>query len=222
MHKSIEKWIAESIHCQEACLRSCIEQIARAAHLLISVLRSGGKIVACGNGGSAADAQHFAAELVGRFRRERKPLPAIALNANTSALTSIANDYGYDEEYAPRGGASRKDKSSGRAESFPSASPSTESSADYGGYSRPPERQRLGTEYGETTYSSVRETTFRRKNKRRPDRLYTINYDSLDGLRARGVIHDHHHHDHYYDHDHYHREPEPFPDRRFSHPPPRR
>jgi hypothetical protein len=127
--------------------------------------------------------------------------------------------YGGADEAAPTGGAANKHKS-GRAESFPSASPSTESSAGYGGWSPPPERQRLGTEYGETTYSSVRETTFRRRNKRRPDRLHTIHYDSLDGLRARGVIVDHHHG--HYDHDHHHHDPEPFPDRRYAQPPPRR
>ena len=63
-------------------------------------LRAGGKILACGNGGSAADAQHFAAELVNRFERERPPLAAIALTTDTSTLTSIANDYDYEQVFA--------------------------------------------------------------------------------------------------------------------------
>ncbi|MFG1930482.1 SIS domain-containing protein [Mycobacterium sp. NPDC048908] len=67
---------------------------------LAAVLTSGGRLLACGNGGSAAEAQHLTAELVGRFRDERIPLSAISLHAETSALTAIANDYGSDEMYA--------------------------------------------------------------------------------------------------------------------------
>jgi len=70
--------------------------IAAATVLMADALRSGGKILACGNGGSAADAQHFAAELVNRFERERAPLAAVALTTDSSTLTSIANDYRYD------------------------------------------------------------------------------------------------------------------------------
>jgi D-sedoheptulose 7-phosphate isomerase len=70
--------------------------IARAAELMAASLGAGGKILACGNGGSAADAQHFAAELVNRFERERSPLAGLALSTDSSALTSIANDYGYE------------------------------------------------------------------------------------------------------------------------------
>jgi len=66
----------------------------------VKSLRGGGKLMFFGNGGSAADAQHIAAELVGRFMNERRPLPAIALTTDTSALTAIANDYGYDEVFA--------------------------------------------------------------------------------------------------------------------------
>jgi D-sedoheptulose 7-phosphate isomerase len=62
-------------------------------------LRAGGKVLACGNGGSAADAQHFAAELVNRFERERPPLAAVSLAADSSNLTSIANDYGYEQVF---------------------------------------------------------------------------------------------------------------------------
>jgi D-sedoheptulose 7-phosphate isomerase len=71
------------------------EPVARAGALLAESLRSGGKVLACGNGGSAADAQHFAAELVNRFEIERAPLAGIALTTDTSTLTSIANDHAY-------------------------------------------------------------------------------------------------------------------------------
>jgi D-sedoheptulose 7-phosphate isomerase len=67
---------------------------------LANVLTDGGRLLACGNGGSAAEAQHLTAELVGRFRDERMPLSAISLHADTSALTAIANDYGTDEMFA--------------------------------------------------------------------------------------------------------------------------
>ena len=67
---------------------------------LAKVLVHGGRLLACGNGGSAADAQHLTAELVGRYRDERQPLSAIALHAETSALTAIGNDYGYEEVFA--------------------------------------------------------------------------------------------------------------------------
>jgi D-sedoheptulose 7-phosphate isomerase len=69
--------------------------VARAGRLLADSLRNGGKALACGNGGSAADAQHFAAELLNRFEMERPPLAAVALTTDTSTLTSIANDYAY-------------------------------------------------------------------------------------------------------------------------------
>lgn len=75
-------------------------KIAAAAARLAEAVSSGGRILACGNGGSAADAQHFAAELVGRFERERPGMAAIALTTDTSALTAIANDYGFDEMFA--------------------------------------------------------------------------------------------------------------------------
>jgi D-sedoheptulose 7-phosphate isomerase len=70
--------------------------IARAVGVMAASLKSGGKILACGNGGSAADAQHFAAELVNRFERERPPLAGLALTTDSSTLTSIGNDYSYD------------------------------------------------------------------------------------------------------------------------------
>src|ERR1051326_5802049 len=72
----------------------------RLASEIARALRAGKKLVIFGNGGSAADAQHFAAELVGRFEKERPGLPAIALTTDTSALTAIANDFGYDEVFS--------------------------------------------------------------------------------------------------------------------------
>lgn len=74
--------------------------IVRAARLMTDSLKSGGKILSCGNGGSAADAQHFAAELLNRFEKERPPLAAVALTTDSSTLTSIANDYSYDEVFS--------------------------------------------------------------------------------------------------------------------------
>jgi D-sedoheptulose 7-phosphate isomerase len=74
--------------------------IARAGEALAQALKSGRKVLACGNGGSAADSQHFAAELVGRFERERPGLAGIALTTDSSALTAIANDYSFDRVFA--------------------------------------------------------------------------------------------------------------------------
>ncbi len=74
--------------------------IARGIELMAASLKAGGKILACGNGGSAADAQHFAAELVNRFERERAPLAGLALTTDSSTLTSIANDYSYEQVFA--------------------------------------------------------------------------------------------------------------------------
>lgn len=81
-------------------LRALSETIDQAAALCITSLRNGGKVLFCGNGGSAADSQHLAAELMGRFLIDRNPLPALALTVDTSALTAIGNDYGYDEVFA--------------------------------------------------------------------------------------------------------------------------
>lgn len=75
-------------------------QIEEAAGLLVSTLRRGNKVLVMGNGGSAADAQHFAAELVGRFLAERRGLPALALTTDTSILTAVGNDFGFDEVFS--------------------------------------------------------------------------------------------------------------------------
>ena len=74
--------------------------IARAVEVLVQAVTNGNKILACGNGGSAADCQHFAAELVGRFERERPELPALALTTDRSILTAVGNDYSYNEIFA--------------------------------------------------------------------------------------------------------------------------
>jgi D-sedoheptulose 7-phosphate isomerase len=76
------------------------QPIAQAVELMFTALSNGNKILACGNGGSAADCQHFAAELVGRFERERLPLPALALTTDTSIITAVANDYHYRDIFA--------------------------------------------------------------------------------------------------------------------------
>jgi D-sedoheptulose 7-phosphate isomerase len=78
----------------------CLLPMTTAAEALVSAYRAGRKALFFGNGGSAADAQHLAAEFVGRYLRERAPLPALALHANSSAVTAIANDYGYDHVFA--------------------------------------------------------------------------------------------------------------------------
>lgn len=91
---------AESANLKLAAAQVLSEPLVRAADLLVATLRGGGKILSCGNGGSAADAQHFAAELVNRFEMERPPLAAIALSTDTSSLTSIANDYAYQQVFS--------------------------------------------------------------------------------------------------------------------------
>lgn len=73
--------------------------IERIASALVEVVQRGGRILVCGNGGSAADSQHIAAELVGRFKKERRPVAAVALTTDTSILTSLANDYGFDRVF---------------------------------------------------------------------------------------------------------------------------
>ena len=90
----------DSIAVKQEAEKILPESVARGVVAMIECLRAGGKIMACGNGGSAADAQHFAAELIGRFERERRELGAIALTTDTSILTAVGNDYSYDEVFA--------------------------------------------------------------------------------------------------------------------------
>ena len=96
----IEQHFAASIAAKQRTLESMGTRIARAAELLAGRLRQGNKILSCGNGGSAADAQHLAAEFVNRFELERPPLPAVALTTDSSVLTAIGNDYGFDQVFA--------------------------------------------------------------------------------------------------------------------------
>jgi D-sedoheptulose 7-phosphate isomerase len=91
---------SESAHLKLQAMDALARPIAAAAERMVQCLRNDGKIMSCGNGGSAADAQHFAAELINRFERERPALAAIALTTDTSTLTSIANDYHYDQVFS--------------------------------------------------------------------------------------------------------------------------
>jgi len=100
MRKRIEKELLAHQNTIQNVIENNIHDIEKACELAIDTLKAGHKILLCGNGGSAADAQHIAAELTGRFVTERIPLPGIALTTDTSALTAIANDYGYDEVFA--------------------------------------------------------------------------------------------------------------------------
>ena len=96
-----EQRIRESAAAVEALLApACVAAVVRAADSISVCLRGGGKLLLFGNGGSAADATHIAAEFVGRFLLERRALPALSLSDNASAVTAIANDYGYDEVFA--------------------------------------------------------------------------------------------------------------------------
>jgi len=97
---SIRRHFEESIAVKQASLAVLVSPIAAAAGLLAAALGSGSKILSCGNGGSAGDAQHFAAELLNRFEMERPGLAALALSTDTSTLTSIANDYSYEQVFS--------------------------------------------------------------------------------------------------------------------------
>lgn len=100
MKDKASKAIKDSIEVKEKLLRSGVEPIAGAAKMIISAVKGGNKVLIFGNGGSAADSQHMASELIGRFKLERPAIPAIALTANTSTLTALSNDYGYEASFA--------------------------------------------------------------------------------------------------------------------------
>ncbi len=96
----IIKHFSESIDTKQESMEQLTELIAMASQQIVSALLSDNKIMSCGNGGSAGDAQHFSSEMLNRYERERPSLPAIALTTDTSTLTSIANDYHFDEVFA--------------------------------------------------------------------------------------------------------------------------
>ncbi|MCS7165694.1 MAG: SIS domain-containing protein [Candidatus Calescibacterium sp.] len=102
MINSIRSIILESISLKNALLQDeeVISQILKAISIIVSAIRSGKKVMIAGNGGSAADSQHMAAELVGRLNLDRKPLPAIALTTDTSIITSISNDFDFSQIFA--------------------------------------------------------------------------------------------------------------------------
>jgi D-sedoheptulose 7-phosphate isomerase len=94
--ETVVKGLEESARVKRAVAETLADKIVDAAQRVIETYRAGGKVLLAGNGGSAADAQHIATELVGRFKLERTPLPAIALTTDTSLLTALANDYGHE------------------------------------------------------------------------------------------------------------------------------
>ncbi|MCX5696104.1 MAG: D-sedoheptulose 7-phosphate isomerase [Candidatus Omnitrophica bacterium] len=100
MRERVKEIILESIQVKEELLKSEVSAILKISAAIIESLRKGGKLIIFGNGGSASDAQHIAAELVGRFKKDRPALGAIALTANTSVITALANDFGYEVVFA--------------------------------------------------------------------------------------------------------------------------
>lgn len=98
--ESVKRHLDEHLEVVRLLAETCTDAIERSGTIIVESLRQGNKVMICGNGGSAADAQHIAAELVGRFERERRALAAIALTTDTSALTAIANDYSFESVYA--------------------------------------------------------------------------------------------------------------------------
>lgn len=96
----IRQQFAESIAVKQKAMETLVPAIAGAVAVMVETLANGGKVLACGNGGSAGDAQHFSAELLNRFERERPELAAVALTTDSSTLTAIANDYAYEQVFS--------------------------------------------------------------------------------------------------------------------------
>ncbi|MFQ5582549.1 MAG: SIS domain-containing protein [Mariprofundaceae bacterium] len=100
MHDTIQQAFEDGIQLRKACRKTLAEPLLSAAEKMVACLQGGGKVLACGNGGSAADAQHFAGELVNRFEMNRPGLAAIAMTHDASVITSIANDLAFDEIFS--------------------------------------------------------------------------------------------------------------------------
>ena len=100
LQERVAAHFAESIKAKQQAAEVLVEPTAQAAELLLACLMNDGRVLICGNGGSAADAQHFAAEMTGRLEKERMELAAIALTTDTSALTAIGNDYGFEHIFS--------------------------------------------------------------------------------------------------------------------------
>ena len=102
MYELIRERINDSITLKQSLLNdsALLENISRAADEIVACIRNGGKLILCGNGGSASDALHFAGEIVGRFQKERDAWPAVVLNADVATMTAVANDYSYDDVFA--------------------------------------------------------------------------------------------------------------------------
>lgn len=112
MNELIAKRIKETIEVKQSILEdpTLLQNISKASEHIIDVLNGGGKLVLCGNGGSASDAMHFAGELLGRFQKERTSWPALVLNSDPVAMSSIANDYDYSEVFSRQVDAFAHDK----------------------------------------------------------------------------------------------------------------
>jgi len=100
LEQRIQQQFFDSADLKYAAAEVLTHPVSEAAQVLLNAITSGGKVLACGNGGSAGDAQHFAAEFVGRFERERPGLAALSMSTDTSILTAIGNDYAFDQIYA--------------------------------------------------------------------------------------------------------------------------
>ena len=96
----IKRIFSDALKVKQKSLENNLNDMAKAVAVVLSVLKGGGKIILFGNGGSAADSQHLAAEFIGRFQKERRSIPAIALTTDTSILTALSNDYGFDIVFA--------------------------------------------------------------------------------------------------------------------------
>ncbi len=112
MYEQIKERIKDSIKVKQGLLENTelLKTVSSLADEIVACIRNGGKLVICGNGGSASDALHFAGEIVGRFQRERSAWPAVVLNADVATMTAIANDYGYDEIFSRQAEAHVTDK----------------------------------------------------------------------------------------------------------------